>query len=73
MMWFDADISKLCLFSWQLVALFEMRPLSVMLLKTYTCIFSTARVFFSFFRNKQYSRDVTEVTQFLLSFEISPQ
>ena len=57
----------------QLVALFEMRSLSVMLLKTYTCIFSTARVFFSFFRNKHDSRDVTAVRQFLLSFEVSPQ
>ena len=60
--WFIADISKLCLFSWHLVALFEMRSLSVTLLNTYTCIFSAASLFFSFFRAKQYSRDVT-VTQ----------
>ena len=48
--WFIADISKLCLFSWHLVALFEMRSLSVTLLNTYTCIFSAASLFFSFFR-----------------------
>ena len=60
--WFIAGISKLCLFSWHLVALFEMRSLSVTLLNTYTCIFSAASLFFSFFRAKQYSRDVT-VTQ----------
>ena len=47
--WFIADIYKLCLFSWQLVALFEMRSLSVKLLNNYTCIFSTASLFFSFF------------------------
>ena len=60
--WFIAGISKLCLFSWHLVALFEMRSLSVTLLNTYTGIFSAASLFFSFFRAKQYSRDVT-VTQ----------
>ena len=65
--WLIADISKLCLFSWQLVALFEMRSLSVTLLKTYTCIFSAASLFFSFFRAKQYSRDVT-VTQTIFAF-----
>ena len=67
MIWFIADISKLCLFSWHLVALFEMRSLSVTLLNTYTCIFSAASLFFSFFRAKQYSRDVT-VTQTIFAF-----
>ena len=65
--WFIAGISKLCLFSWHLVALFEMRSLSVTLLNTYTCIFSAASLFFSFFRAKQYSRDVT-VTQTSFAF-----
>ena len=65
--WFIAGISKLCLFSWHLVALFEMRSLSVTLLNTYTCIFSAASLFFSFFRAKQYSRDVT-VTQTIFAF-----
>ena len=62
--WFIAGISKLCLFSWHLVALFEMRSLSVTLLQTYTCIFSAASLFFSFFRAKQYSRDVTVTYNF---------
>ena len=65
--WFIAGISKLCLFSWHLVALFEMRSLSVTLLNTYTCIFSAASLVFSFFRAKQYSRDVT-VTQTIFAF-----
>ena len=65
--WFIAGISKLCLFSWHLVALFEMRSLSVTLLNTYTCIFNAASLFFSFFRAKQYSRDVT-VTQTIFAF-----
>ena len=65
--WFIAGISKLCLFSWHLVALFEMRSLIVTLLNTYTCIFSAASLFFSFFRAKQYSRDVT-VTQTIFAF-----
>ena len=55
------------------VALFEMRSLSVTLLNTYTCIFSAASLFFSFFRAKQYSRDVTVVRQFSPSFEVSLQ
>ena len=75
--WFIAGISKLCLFSWHLVTLFEMRCLSVTLLNTYTCIFSAASLFFSFFCAKQYSRDVTVtqrvLRQFSLSSEASPQ
>ena len=67
MIWFIAGISKLCLFSWHLVALFEIRSLSVTLLNTYTCIFSAASLFFSFFRAKQYSRDAT-VTQTIFAF-----
>ena len=59
--------SKLCLFSWHLVALFEISSLSVTLLKTYTCIFSTASLFFSLFRAKQNNRDVT-VTQTIFAF-----
>ena len=73
MMWFIADISKLCLFSWHLVALFETRSRSITLLNTYTCIFSAASLFISFFRAKQHSRDVTVTHTISLSFKASPQ
>ena len=66
--WFISDISKLCLFRWHLVALFEMRSLSVTLLNTYT----PPAYSFPFFVPNSTVEMSQWLRQFSLSFEVIP-